>query len=115
MMLVEERIGLWRFLPIYASLRHSEEPAEGENRGSYFMVTYDGAPGELMVGIKEEHHELIGVVVSSYLQKSFVWQCLERCLGVSMNTVGWNEEEHQYTGMDGADHTYVSTTQALTR
>ena len=31
------------------------------------MVTYDGAPGELMVGIKEEHHELIGVVVSSYL------------------------------------------------
>ena len=78
------------------------------------MVTYDGAPGELMVGIKEEHHELIGVVVSSYLQKSFVWQCLERCLGVSMNTVGWNEEEHQYTGMDGADHTYVPTTQALT-
>ena len=67
MMLVEERIGLWRFLPIYASLRHSEEPAEGENRGSYFMVTYDGAPGELMIGIKEEHHELIGVVVSSYL------------------------------------------------
>ena len=49
------------------------------------------------------------------VQKSFVWQCLERCLGVSMNTVGWNEEEHQYTGMDGADHTYVSTTQALTR
>ena len=65
------------------------------------MVTYDGAPGELMVGIKEEHHELIGVVVSSYLQKSFVWQCLERCLGVSMNTVGWSKEEHQYTGMDG--------------
>ena len=60
------------------------------------MVTYDGAPGELMIGIKEEHHELIGVVVSSYLQKSFVWQCLERCLGVSMNTVGWSKEEHQY-------------------
>ena len=36
MMLVEEKIGLWRFLPIYASqpLRHSEEPAKGENRGS---------------------------------------------------------------------------------
>ena len=53
------------------------------------------------------------------VQKSYVWQCLERChgsssLGVSMNTVGWNEEEHQYTGMDGADHTYVPTTQALT-
>ena len=31
-----------------------------------------------------------------------------------MNTVGWNEEEHQYTAMDGADHTYVPTTQALT-
>ena len=53
------------------------------------------------------------------VQKSYVWQCLERChgsssLGASMNTVGWNEEEHQYTGMDGADHTYVPTTQALT-
>ena len=52
------------------------------------------------------------------VQKSYVWQCLERChgsssLGVSMNTVGWNEEEHQYTGMDGAEHTYVPTTQAL--
>ena len=34
---------------------------------TYLMVTYDGAPGELMIGIKEEHHELIGVVVSSYL------------------------------------------------
>ena len=27
---------------------------------TYLMVTYDGAPGELMIGIKEEHHELIG-------------------------------------------------------
>ena len=27
---------------------------------TYLIVTYDGAPGELMIGIKEEHHELIG-------------------------------------------------------
>ena len=41
--------------------------SKGREQRIYLMVTYDGAPGELMVGIKEEHHELIGVVVSSYL------------------------------------------------
>ena len=32
-----------------------------------------------------------------------------------MNTAGWEEYDHQDTGMDGVDHTYVSTTQTLTR
>ena len=33
--------------------------------------------------------------------------------GVSVNTAGWEEHDHQDTGMDGVDHTYIPATQAL--
>ena len=30
-----------------------------------------------------------------------------------MNTAGWEEYDHQDTGMDGVDHTYIPAPQAL--